>query len=77
MFKVTTFYVYANFEQSSIHSITIEGVKADGKPLFKAWDNPLSDNPYIQSSWVSKALELCEAIAEEHGQGIAWVHSEA
>jgi len=77
MLKVTTFYYYSNFEESPLHSITIEGIKADGKPLFKHWNNPFSDNDYIQSNWINSAIERCEVIAEEHGQGIAWLHSEA
>jgi hypothetical protein len=77
MFKVTTYYTTAEFNPRQIECITIEGIKADGKPLFKSWNNPESENDYIQSTWISKALELCEAIADEHGQGIAWQHSKA
>jgi hypothetical protein len=77
MFKVITYYTTPEYNPDQIECITIEGLKADRMPLFKAWDNPLSENQYIQSNWVNSALERCEAIAEEHGQGIAWIHSEA
>jgi hypothetical protein len=77
MFKVTTYYTTAEFNPQQIECITIEGIKADGKPLFKAWDNPELDNYYSVNPWFNKAIELCEAIADEHGQGIAWQHSKA
>jgi len=77
MFKVTTYYTTPEYNLGQIDCITIEGLKADGKPLFKSWNNPESTNQYIQANWIRQASERIEAIADEHGQGIAWLHSEA
>ena len=71
MIKVTTY----SKPDASIDCITIEGIKPNGKPIFKAWTHPGSINGYINATWSDKAREQCVLIAEEYDQSIAWVYS--
>ena len=71
MIKVTT---YSN-PCGAIDSVTIEGIKPNGKPIFKAWNNPNSVNAYINATWIDKAREQCLMIADEYDESIAWVYT--